>query len=87
VGFDQDFDYGLAPTCVSTRSKGSLELVGEFLEVRTQVDRGLTIVSRVDRRLGLIKNLGRHMERRCRQRGGRLEQHVGVILVVASSRC
>jgi hypothetical protein len=45
---------------VSTRSKGSLELVGEFLEVRTQVDRGLTIVSRVDRRLGLIENLGRH---------------------------
>jgi hypothetical protein len=37
-----------------------LELVGEFFEVRTQVDRDLTIVSRVDRRLGLIKNLGRH---------------------------
>jgi hypothetical protein len=45
---------------VSTGSKGSLELVGEFFEVRTQVDRGLTIVNRVDRRLGLIKNLGRH---------------------------
>jgi hypothetical protein len=29
-------------------------------EVRTQVDRDLTTVSRVDRRLGLIKNLGRH---------------------------
>jgi hypothetical protein len=45
---------------VSTRSKVSLELVGEFFEVRTQVDRDLTTVSRVDRRLGLIKNLGRH---------------------------
>jgi hypothetical protein len=30
-------------------------LVGEFFEVRTQVDRDLTTVSRVDRRLGLIK--------------------------------
>jgi hypothetical protein len=38
----------------------SLGLVGEFFEVKTQVDRDLTIVSRVDRRLGLIKNLGRH---------------------------
>jgi hypothetical protein len=35
-------------------------LVGEFFEVRTQVDHYLTTVSRVDRRLGLIKNLGRH---------------------------
>jgi hypothetical protein len=35
-------------------------LVGEFFEVRAQVDRDLTTVSRVDRRLGLIKNLGRH---------------------------
>jgi hypothetical protein len=43
---------------VSTRSKGSLELVGEYFEVRTQVDHGWT-TSRVDRRLGLIKNLGR----------------------------
>jgi hypothetical protein len=41
------------PTCVSTRSKGSLELVGEFFGVRTQVDRDLTTVSRVDRRLGV----------------------------------
>jgi hypothetical protein len=49
------------PTRVSTRSKVSLELIGEFFELRTQVDRDLTIVSRVDRRLGLIKNLGRHM--------------------------
>jgi hypothetical protein len=40
----------------------SLELVGEFFEVRSQVDRDLTIVSRVDRRLGLIKNLGHHSE-------------------------
>jgi hypothetical protein len=38
----------------------SLELVGEFFEVKTQVDRDLTTVSRVDRRLGIIKNLGRH---------------------------
>jgi hypothetical protein len=30
-----------------------------FFEVRTQVDRDLTSVSRVDRRLGLNKNLGR----------------------------
>jgi hypothetical protein len=37
-------------------------LVGEFFEVRTQVDRDLTTVSRVDRRLGLIKNLGRHTQ-------------------------
>jgi hypothetical protein len=34
--------------------------VGEFPEERTQVDRDLTIVSRIDRRLGSIKNLGRH---------------------------
>jgi hypothetical protein len=45
---------------VSIRPKGSLELVGKFFEVRAQVDRDLTTVSRVDRRLGLIKNLGRH---------------------------
>jgi hypothetical protein len=45
---------------VSTRSKVSLELVGEFFKVRTQVDRDLTTFSQVDRRLGLIKNLGRH---------------------------
>jgi hypothetical protein len=38
----------------------SLGLVGEVFEVRTQVDRDLTTVSRVDRRLRLIKNLGRH---------------------------
>jgi hypothetical protein len=37
-------------------------LVGEFFEVRAQVDRDLTTVSRVDRLLGLIKNLGRHTE-------------------------
>jgi hypothetical protein len=35
-------------------------LVGEFFEVRAQVDRDLTTVCRVDRRLGLIKNPGRH---------------------------
>jgi hypothetical protein len=45
---------------VSTSQKGSIELVGEFFEVRAQVDRDLTTVSRVDRRLGLIKNLGHH---------------------------
>jgi hypothetical protein len=45
---------------VSTSQKGSIELVGEFFEVRAQVDRDLTTVSRVDGRLGLIKNLGRH---------------------------
>jgi hypothetical protein len=38
----------------------SLGLVGEVFEVRTQVDRDLTTVSRVDRQLRLIKNLGRH---------------------------
>jgi hypothetical protein len=43
----------------------SLELVGEVFEVRTQVDRDLTTVSRVDRRLGLIKNLGRHSSSAC----------------------
>jgi hypothetical protein len=37
-------------------------LVGELFEVRTQVDHDLTTFSRVDRRLGLIKNLGRHSE-------------------------
>jgi hypothetical protein len=37
-----------------------LGLVGEVFGVRTQVDRDLTTVSRVDRRLGLIKNLGHH---------------------------
>jgi hypothetical protein len=45
---------------VSTSPKGSIELAGELFEVRVQVDRDLTTVSRVDRRLGLIKNLGRH---------------------------
>jgi hypothetical protein len=38
----------------------SLRWVGEVFEVRTQVDRDLTTVSRVDRRLRLIKNLGHH---------------------------
>jgi hypothetical protein len=58
---------------VSTSPKGLLELVGEFFEVRAQVDRDLTTVSRVDRRLGLIKNLGRHRRGRERKAGrGRL---------------
>jgi hypothetical protein len=35
-------------------------LVGEFFEVRAQVDRDLTTVSWFDRLLGFIKNLGRH---------------------------
>jgi hypothetical protein len=35
-------------------------LVGEFFGVRAQVDRDLTTVSRVNRWLGLIKNLGHH---------------------------
>jgi hypothetical protein len=39
---------------------GSLGLVGEVFEVKTQVDRDLTTVSRVDQQLGLNKNLGRH---------------------------
>jgi hypothetical protein len=33
-------------------------MVGEFFEVRAQVDRDLTTVSRVDRLLGLIKTWG-----------------------------
>jgi hypothetical protein len=41
---------------------GSLGLFGEIFEVRTQVDRDLTTVSRVDRQLRLIKNLGRHSQ-------------------------
>jgi hypothetical protein len=46
---------------VSTSQKGSIELVGEFFEVRAQVDRDSTTVSWVDRLLGLIKkNLRRH---------------------------
>jgi hypothetical protein len=45
---------------VATSQTGSIELVAEFFEVRAQVDRDLTTMSRVDRRLGLIKNLGRH---------------------------
>jgi hypothetical protein len=45
---------------VSTSQKGSVELVGEFFEVRAQVDRDLTTISWVDRLLGLIKNLGPH---------------------------
>jgi hypothetical protein len=45
---------------VLTGSIWSLRLVGGVFEVRTQVDRGLTIVSRVDRPLWLNKNLGRH---------------------------
>jgi adenylate cyclase class IV len=40
----------------------SLGLVGEVFEVRTQVDHDLTTVSRVDRQLRLIKNLGCHTE-------------------------
>jgi hypothetical protein len=47
---------------VSTSQKGSIEFVGEFFEVRAQVDRDLTTVIRVDRRLGLIKNLGYHTD-------------------------
>jgi hypothetical protein len=39
---------------------GSLGLVGEVFEVKTQVDRDLTTVSIVDRQLRLIKNMGRH---------------------------
>jgi hypothetical protein len=59
---------------VSTSQKGSIELVGEFFEVRAQVDRDLTTVSWVDRLLGLIKNLGRHISvmagwRRCSRCG------------------
>jgi hypothetical protein len=46
---------------VSTSQKGSIELVGEFFKVRAQVDRDLTTVRWVDRLLGLIKNLGRHI--------------------------
>jgi hypothetical protein len=49
----------------------SLELVGEFFEVKTQVDRDLTTVSRVDRRTGLIKNLGRHIDDVDEKRGKR----------------
>jgi hypothetical protein len=45
---------------VSIRPEDSIELVGEFFEGRTQVDLELTTVGRVDRRLGLIKNLGLH---------------------------
>jgi hypothetical protein len=33
---------------VSTRPKVSLELIGEFFEVRTQVDRDFTPVGRFD---------------------------------------
>jgi hypothetical protein len=40
-----------------------LGLVGEVFGVMTQVNRDLTTVSRVDRRLGLIKNLGCHSSR------------------------
>jgi hypothetical protein len=55
---------------VSIRPKGSIELVGEFFEVRTQVDLDLTTVRRVDRRLGLIKNLGYHNDTAgCNSRG------------------
>jgi hypothetical protein len=39
-----------------------LGLVGEVFGVTTQVDRDLTTVSGVDRRLGLIKNLGRQKD-------------------------
>jgi hypothetical protein len=51
----------VSPRSVFTSQKGSLEEVSEFLEVRAQVDHDLTTVSWVDRLLGLIKNLGRHM--------------------------
>jgi hypothetical protein len=63
VGISQLFEgtpRAVPDTSVSTRSKVSLELVGEFFEVRTQVYRDLTTVSQVDRRLGLIEILGRH---------------------------
>jgi hypothetical protein len=43
--------------------KRVIRLVGEVFEVRTQVERDLTTVSRVDRLLGLNKNLGRHKHR------------------------
>jgi hypothetical protein len=61
VGFDQVFDHGLSHKCAHY-PKGSLQLVGEFFEVRAQVDRDLTTASRVDRLLRLIKNLGHHRE-------------------------
>jgi hypothetical protein len=47
-------------TCVSTWSIGSLGLVGEVFEVKTQVDRDLTTASSFDRLLRLNKNLGCH---------------------------
>jgi hypothetical protein len=48
----------------STRSMSAsfLAVPGVYARQRTHVDRDLTTVSRVDRRLGLIKNLGRHKE-------------------------
>jgi hypothetical protein len=57
VGFDQVLDHGLASQVCPLAQKGSIGLAGELFEVRT-VARDLTTVSRVDRRLGLIKNLG-----------------------------
>jgi hypothetical protein len=39
--------------------------VGDVLEVMTQVDRALTVVSKFDLQLILIKNLGRHNHCRC----------------------
>jgi hypothetical protein len=51
---------------VLTWSRGSLEIVGEVFEVRTQVDHGLTNVCMFDSAIRslalmtLIKNLGRH---------------------------
>jgi hypothetical protein len=39
---------------------GVVKVCWKIFEVRTQVDRALTIVSSVDRQLRLLKNLGRH---------------------------
>jgi hypothetical protein len=47
-------------------------LISEVFEVRTQVDRGLTTVGRVDLQLGLNKNLGCHS--RARERYNHLAQ-------------
>jgi hypothetical protein len=71
---------------VSTSPKGSLGLVGEFFEVRTQVDRDLTTVSRVDRQLGLIKNLGRHSWAQTHNSGVTTDAHEGANLHVTQKQ-
>jgi hypothetical protein len=48
VGFDRAFDHGLTTGVCRLGQRGSIGFNGEVFGVMTQVDQGLTIVSRFD---------------------------------------